>query len=382
MISENSNSKTFLWAAFALCTFLVVVVANVGFFAVTTQSVMLDELAQTEELARQIDGVLIRFHSATVAAMQQESTGDPKFEEIVRKSCMETYESLDQVRDSMSAADNRKRAEILIESIRHFEKLHADHSQIDRLQLEILARLDAETVIIRELLEKRLESGVKLMQREMITHEEKEYLPKRLFDREKAERQIEDAFRFLFRLKDQFLLATDPEGKLKLRNAFEESKREIQIHLNRLKETTPTAESRQLIDELTHATEMYCQSFDEFQNVLRQQDKIREETGRITVEIETCFEEIRSGIQHRRNEVEHLSIRSVKTMQMLIVVSGLLAVVVCILAGFFAVVRSNRSDETSRNDPFSHGMPGESPNADMKQVADKLQDVVNLLRKQ
>lgn len=382
-MSQQSNKKPVVLVAMVGLN-LLISIACVAWYTLAMQTKIMDELFQTCDLQQDINTIGLQWAEVKAAWQHHKESGDAVFEkqavERVQKIC-----ELASRTESLLVPENAKRLAECQNIIQKLERFHREFFDLEQQKQAVLREHLKLRDEVLECLEKlddeanRKPAGV-----EKITQDDKEYVPARVFFRQGDMGVLRVKLAGLHASVLLFLFNKDPAMAEQQLKHLQEDREQVGKQLEEIRKLlmTPSALSTcmSLIDVFQHQDGL----FKRLVELKQMQTSILSEIETDSKQADELMIEMQDGLAFRTEEIRKTAMATSRSLAVLLIIVVMVSLIIFMIIILVAIGMSSQSRlDSGRYDPYSTLTTGqgETPAADLKQVAEKLQEVVNLMRR-
>lgn len=380
---ENSSSRSLVLGFSVLCAFLIVAVSVAGYYGLKMQERFLDETMQCRDAELLVRNISLAFDVIQLTAARQEQTRSPMF-------AAEQHEALVEVEKAVAEAHgwmvhgNVDRIQMVMKSSMDFVELNrhrADlYQALDKRRMEqTKIALELRESIAEMIAERDAALAERAVAGENPEEGKGRLLPESTVANQRRTLDIEIRIERQHRLFERILFATNAGERGKTLEEFAKSEAEILIMLNDMKANLTTAAARDRLEKIEHLFEMNHHNCDEIVKMIMEADHVGTEMAKVAEETQMRLDELRESLAMRSQEIASDADAASRSVAAVLIVVSTLALPICIAAGWFVASRIGRPVRSGDYDTYTAIPAGES--RDLRVVADKLQEVVDLLRR-
>jgi hypothetical protein len=344
----------------------------VGYYTNGNHSEAMNRYIKISTVARQFDTALCHFNNARLAAINQHLTGNTKFDDIVKLN-----QKANEILGSIEFDTNPRSIEYTnLQSIEHkfgtvrhcvdaFEQLYRDQSEIEQEMHSILTkRTKLHETILKQIND--LNHQLEKQDNQMV-------------------RYSSDEIHRLQYLSDQLLLIkTEKEKEKNIQESITDLSDVIVEKNNIISKNVVTQEAKDSLDKLKSTCEEYINIVHKLRSFYNHQNVIQAQLIHHADEFDLLSNEIRENLSNILVENEFSYNRLTKESFSLINMTFLIIMQICVVIAFIvSVIRQKIIHIAASNniDPYSpRTLPESGEPKNLQAVADKLQEVVDLLR--
>ncbi|MCL2710399.1 MAG: hypothetical protein FWE95_05925 [Planctomycetaceae bacterium] len=368
-MQDKPSRTTPVIAGFALCLLLMCVIAFTAFYAVQVIERMTHEQSQAAESVVLFGQVSQQFNAAQIAVLKFRETNERALEEPVALNIQVATEAAHEFSIRLHNPETKKLLMEQMESHQHFEAFFRKEVMLQ----EEITRAEMQQRQSREVVLSSLGKIEALLQK--IDADLPEFSPSPAFAivGEVRETTLQIA------LLQRALASPDQKIADVAREEMQRLQMQVRTLLGEFDQNTVTDSMRALVRETISGYGMLIETTDEWAQLHTAQRQVREELDAIAEKAEAHREEIRERYKAHLEQLEWYTARMVSSLKWLLLTCCFVALMIGVITGFVVVRMVNRESAPVYSDGFSSPEP--SAGADMRIVADRLQEVVNLLRK-
>lgn len=374
-MNEKSSRTVPVVVGFGVCLFLILVVGAVAYFGNSMHRQMLSRINEQNEARAQTALSLREFGAARLAMAGFRETDDPDFEKIIIEHIDRSQKLLGDAKSRLIAAEQYERADRLMKSYDAFNVLCrreielARHWQ-ERAKESVKTQQDVLTALDElEALRKKTADDLRARNAEQLAGQN-EY-------QDEISKTRESVFRIAGLQREFSLFSTDiaDAAHKKIMEAFTQSQASLQEIRNR----AVTDAMKESAMKTMNRFAVWGGTIDETAKLYAERQAMRQERDRGEAETEMFADQISELQAASANEHEHEAIAINRHTAGILTLVVFVSTIIGIVTGFVVVRMVNRETAIRDDDGFSSSPS--APFDDWRVVADKLQEVVDLLRK-
>ncbi len=379
-MQESSPPRQPILAGFIVCcVFYIILIAAVGFYGLRMQERLAAEQADCRDIESSVEQArrlftVMQFHSARRAITQDLHLG-----EQIREVTAEMAKTLDGVASTMRTPENRRRMEVVFEMARRYADFDQGSEDLLRKRQELTAlRLASEAELLAALQELILLWDASMQKTAFVQEDGTRFLREPSVQYQQIVLDTQNSIERRRRVLGEMMRAVGPKEReillKKLIDSFDVTAKQF----HDLRASVTAQEAREGIEKALHCCDENRVICDEIANTLAQADRIEAEKDQIVDETTKLFEEITMGLVERNRDVSEMTDMTNRRLTIILLITSTVSAVFCLIMGVFVATRTGRP--TSRSDTYDAYAPTDVPR-DLTVVADKLQEVVDLLRR-
>lgn len=378
-MNEKSQSGTYLISGFALCTIMLCAMSVIAYWGITMQRQFFDHYEMQAEATMNFLAAGKSFDAMKLAAVQLRETGDEEYLKVLEEHFMETAESLEEARRYFYDPANIERTERLRKYAEEFRQLNEMRHEMSKRRQTLSKSVTEVYGTFEKLANETMVAQDKIEETEGKDVDGKRFLPAEAVQRRKDLRAVSESIQRLEFVRNKLTNSRQPEENQILRKDFEHQATQLRERIEKVRKEAVLPEIASKLDAIRHSLDEYHVGVEESaklqmeaERVGAEMDKIAMETVQMTDEIEHALAE---HLERTSDEIDHVARRLI----FIVVVCGIVGVCLCVFTCFFVARKLRPKTSDIGFDPYSPTV--ESSRRDLSVVADKLQEVVDLLRR-
>lgn len=376
-----SESRKYVVIGFAICLMMFLVISCTAYYGLQIQFQHFRYHAETGEVLHRFDGAVQSFSQAQLAAAARRETGDRQYDLIFQEHMDCTAKNLDEI-VQLFVPDNRQFAKRMIKYCHEFAQLQNDCSRLEERAVENEKRLITLRAQSSEMFDE-IRNQWKLK----VSVDPKEFEGVRYF------RKSDVAFSESINMLGEIVFVQDRNGsdilsekdraKKEYRlSEFREQDIKIQEHLEKIVREIQTPELRKRFEDFRTIREEILKNTMATVQELHQWDAIAEEIHNVVKMIDETSQEIRKNLYDRQSSIDEVFHVLQARLVSILIISSVVAVIACCFISFVVARKIDPVSQNAASDPYGTTFSSSnSSSPDLKVVADKLQEVVDLLRR-
>ncbi|MDR3108350.1 MAG: hypothetical protein LBU65_01505 [Planctomycetaceae bacterium] len=369
-IIESLKPQTIIISSFVICGVLIVFNSLVCYYANWHVSGEVEQYPYVTTAVLEFNEASHCFDNAILAAINQRQTSDAKFETIVNKNSRDAVVHLEKINSLQCSSKNRELARQMIVSIEKFTEMYSEQLKTEHGRKE-------------ELLE-RNRCFKEISEQVSALNEQIESLNKKS---ENANKQIAmlplDYFSRLQHLSDQYVWAKNEEDRTEIYGQILNTKNKLLEEIMRLRPSAVTQELKGALNKFDSITlNDYTTVIEKLHKLIKNQNNIYANIDEVAKKFDTQSYENHTIFSEQLHEIEANNLSRYKVALRLIFATSVISIIFCVAVGFVIATKIIKTAKPSDFDPYSPAPPLPEPGTqkDLRPVADKLQEIVDMLR--
>jgi len=359
---QNQPSRTMpVITGFALCIFLMLTISFVAFYVNHVNRSILNELQSTNDLRYGIERLRLDLADVQIAVLRYRETSDPTIAEEVAARCTAIRKDIMATEQLTYRVEEKKKMVNIIEYLDKYAQDFPEEVKIsERLMKENAAWTEGRIMLFDSL--DKIESSWENSEAKNVM------------------RQVrESVFPIILRQRD--LASPDQKRAQAATDDIQKRWEDVRGLLDECRERSVTAEMKKTLEDVTVQNEKLMNLTMRLAELHAHQRAIRQQADTIIAEMSDRSDDIVMNILEPRLFREgHVMEVFYQQAVILLTICSIVAVVISIVTCIVVVLLVNRKSSSVYSEGGFSGT-GTSPSGDMRIVADRLQEVVNLLRK-
>lgn len=363
-MQENTPSpRPRILLGFAFCAFLIIIAYFTGWYGNFFISRLAYEVNEDHRVAMGFHQAIHQLDAMQLVASNFQTTNDPNCEQQIVQHVRECEKTLDEFRMSLDSPENQRLAEELRFEAERFFKTSMNQF-----------RFGEEFQKVRKMsVDAKAKTLISMHEFEKITLDS---------TNEKVElismiRRIEQAIFQCDRLL--YTAAIFPQSREKNRDEFQKNAIEMQESLEKLKTFLFSEESKKLLAGIEDQLKQYHDLSSKVFSVHNAREQLQSELDESGARIKNISDNISDNLAYRQQAMEMMLHATQNRTSVMLTLVVFVSLFLCGITALFVLAGVKRGS-SKPHDPYPAAAVSAAPDT-MRLVADKLQEAVDLLRR-
>ena len=378
-MNEKLQSGTYLISGFALCTIMLCTMVTIAYWGIMMQRQLFDHYEMQTKATVNFLAAAQSFGAMQQTAMQLRETDEEEYLKVLEERFMKTVESLEEVRRYFYDPENIKRTEMFRNHAEEFRQLNEMRHEISKRRLILSKNLAEAYGTLEKHANEAMAALDKIEEAEGKDVDGKRFLPADAVQRHKDLQTVSESIQRLEFVRNRLTNGRRPEENRAFRDEFEHQAVQLRERIEKVRKEAVTQKIASILDVMRHSLDEYHVDVEESAKLQMEAERVDAETDKIAMETDQMTDEIEHALaEHLERTSDEIDVVG-RRLVLIVVVCGIIGVILCLFTCFFVARKLRPKTADAGFDPYSPTV--ESSRRDLSVVADKLQEVVDLLRR-